>query len=73
MVEICNHKIIVENINLSDRHNMLYAGTNVLTGRAKAVVCSVGTNTEIGKIAHEVNNRKETKSNLSSKTSRYCK
>ncbi|AOY74518.1 cation-translocating P-type ATPase [Clostridium formicaceticum] len=36
---------------MSNRHNMLYMGTNVLAGIGKAVVVSTGKNTEIGKIA----------------------
>ncbi|KJF26997.1 haloacid dehalogenase [Clostridium aceticum] len=36
---------------MGNRHNMLYMGTNVLSGVAKAVVVCTGKNTEIGKIA----------------------
>jgi magnesium-transporting ATPase (P-type) len=36
---------------LADRHNMVYAGTYITTGRAHAVVVATGTRTEIGRIA----------------------
>jgi magnesium-transporting ATPase (P-type) len=36
---------------LADRRNMVYAGTHVTAGRARAVVVATGLNTEIGHIA----------------------
>jgi Ca2+-transporting ATPase len=36
---------------LADRHNMVYAGTHVTAGRARAVVVATGLATEIGHIA----------------------
>jgi len=36
---------------LADRHNMVYAGTHVTTGRARAVTIATGSDTEIGRIA----------------------
>lgn len=59
--------------NLSDMSNMLYAGTNVLTGRAVAVVCETSINTEIGEIAREVNSKKETKSPLTIRMEKFSK
>ncbi len=40
-----------EAIPVADRKNMLFAGTYVSTGRATGVVCGIGENTEVGKIA----------------------
>lgn len=37
---------------LADRRNMLYSGTHVTAGRARAVVVATGLSTEIGRIAH---------------------
>ncbi len=36
---------------LADRHNMIYAGTHVTAGRARAVVVATGPASEIGRIA----------------------
>ena len=52
---------------------MTYAGTTVVTGRAKCVVVQTGIKTEIGKIAHEVNNTKETKSPLTIRMEKFSK
>lgn len=38
-------------VALSDRNNMIYSGTNIVYGKCQAVVCEVGMNTELGKIA----------------------
>lgn len=45
---------------VADRRNMLFAGTAVATGTAKAVVSSTGAATEIGKIASLLEETKKT-------------
>lgn len=62
-----------ENTILAEKKNMLFAGTNVLTGRAKAIVVETGINTEVGKIAHKVANTKETKSPLTIRMEKFSK
>jgi|TARA_Y100000310_G_scaffold253216_1_gene260035 Ca2+-transporting ATPase len=40
-----------ENIQIADMKNMIFSSTDVVRGKARAVVTSTGNNTEIGKIA----------------------
>ncbi len=40
-----------EEIPLAERANMVYAGTSVVSGRAKAIIVLTGMKTELGKIA----------------------
>ncbi|MGM9834264.1 MAG: cation-translocating P-type ATPase [Bacilli bacterium] len=68
-----SNTIIKENTPLAERFNMLYAGTNVLTGRAKAIVVATSINTEVGKIAKEVTETKETKSPLTIRMEKFSK
>jgi P-type Ca2+ transporter type 2C len=43
-----------ENLQIADQRNMIFAGTNVASGRAIGIVVSTGDKTEIGKIARDV-------------------
>jgi len=43
-----------ESSSLGDRKNMVYAGTSIVKGRGKAVVCATGMATEVGHIAHMI-------------------
>lgn len=47
------------NIPLSERKNMIYSGTNIVYGKCLAVTCSIGMNTEIGKICDSLNQEKK--------------
>ena len=62
-----------ENTEISSQINMVFAGTTILTGRAKAIVTSVGSNTEIGKIADTIKNTKEEKSPLTIRIDKFSK
>lgn len=62
-----------EDTILAERKNMLYSGTSVMTGRAKAVVVATSINTEIGKIASVVAETKEEKSPLTIRMEKFSK
>lgn len=46
-------------LSISDMKNIVFMGTNVVTGSATAVVVKTGKNTEFGKIASQLNARPE--------------
>ena len=58
---------------ITSQTNMLFAGTSVVTGRAKVFVTGVGLGTEIGKIANTINNTKEEKSPLTIRVDKFSK
>lgn len=60
-------------VSISDAKNMVFAGTSVITGRATAVITSIGSNTEIGKIATKVINTEETPSPLTIRMAKFTK
>lgn len=45
------HALEEKDIPLADRANMVYMGTSVASGKARAIVIDIGMNTELGKIA----------------------
>lgn len=59
-----NVAIISKGASLGDRNNMVYAGTAVARGTARAVITAIGENTEIGRIAKLVKTTKEEKTPL---------
>lgn len=65
--------VMKEKSEISDRKNMLYAGTSVITGRALGIVTATGINTEIGKIANKVSETKDTKSPLTIRMGKFSK
>ena len=69
-----NSKMLAnKELAITSQTNMLFAGTSVITGRAKAVVVSIGLSTEIGKIANTINNTKEEKSPLTIRVEKFSK
>ena len=68
-----NDIINKENISINEQKNMLFSGTNVVTGRAKAFVIGIGLNTEIGKIANSINKTEEEKSPLTIRVEKFSK
>ena len=69
-----NNKVInKENVIISEQSNMLFSGTIITTGRAKAIVVRIGLETEIGKIADGINNVEEEKSPLTIRVEKLSK
>lgn len=68
-----NNDVLEEDIALAERKNMVYAGTAVTTGRAKAIVVATAIHTEIGHIADKVTNTKEEKSPLTIRIEKFSK
>ena len=58
---------------LSDQKNMVFAGSTVITGRAKGVVVGIALNTEIGKIADSVSKSKDEASPLTIRMNKFSK
>ena len=73
LAEVKHTGVLPEETHLADRENYLYAGTSVVTGRAKAVVTAIGVNTEIGKIADKVPNTEDEKSPVTIRIDKFSK
>jgi magnesium-transporting ATPase (P-type) len=56
---------------LGDRRDMVYAGTHVTAGRARAVVVATGLHTEIGKIATLASTAKEMQTPLERRVAQF--
>ena len=66
--------VLIDNYSqILDRKNMLYAGTNVVRGRCKAIVTEIGIETEIGHIANRVLLTDDTESPLSIRMKKFTK
>jgi len=63
----------ISNAQITEQDNMLFSGTSVVKGRAKAMVVSIGLSTEIGKIAKSINETKEEKSPLTIRVEKFSK
>lgn len=66
-------EIITKEEAIGDLKNMLFAGTTVVTGRARAIITDIGLHTEIGVIAHKVSHTKEEKSPLTIRMEKFSK
>jgi len=61
------------NVQFAARENMLFAGTTIVRGNAKAVVVATGMSTEFGKIAEKVQEIKHGKTPLEQKLDSFSK
>ena len=68
-----SYSVLGDDVILAERKNMLYAGTSIMTGRAKAVVVATSIQTEIGKIASHVTETKKEKSPLTIRMEKFSK
>lgn len=62
-----------ENVSIAEQYNILFSGTTIVTGRAKAIVVNIGSKTEIGKIADSINNTVNEKSPLTIRVEKLSK
>ena len=65
--------VLTETVTAGERKNMLHSATSVTAGHGKAVVCAVGMNTEMGKIAGFILNEEEEQTPLQNKLSKLGK
>ena len=70
---IKNENDIKKEVSIHKQSNMLFASTNVITGKCRGIVTSTGLNTEIGRIADTIHNTKEEKSPLTIRVDRFSK
>lgn len=65
--------ILKDNTAISERTNIMYAGTIVLSGRGIGIVVETASNTEIGKIADKVMNTEDADSPLVIRIRKFSK
>lgn len=68
-----NDTINQQNVPLVEQYNMVFSGSTVVKGRAKAIVVSIGLQTEFGKIADSINQAEEEKSPLTIRIEKLSK
>ncbi len=66
-------KLENENISLADRTNMVYMGTSMVAGKARAITTGTGMNTELGKIAGLIQQVEDTTTPLQKKLKEFGK
>lgn len=64
---------INEVVPIGDRHNMVYSGCSITYGTAKAIVTSIGMNTEMGKIADLLDSAETSQTPLQQKLAKLGK
>jgi P-type Ca2+ transporter type 2C len=68
-----NADTVPETTAMADRKNMVYLGTVISKGKAKALVCATGSQTEIGTIAALVHETKEGETPLQKQLTHFGK
>jgi Ca2+-transporting ATPase len=67
------HVLTEEKIPLADRTNMVYMGTSITNGRARAIVAETGMNTELGKITGMIQDIEQEATPLQKKLEQFGK
>lgn len=62
-----------KDVPLGDRKNMMYMGSTIVYGRGKAVITSIGMDTEMGKIAGALSSAKDEQTPLQKKLGQLSK
>ena len=68
-----DNAVIHEERELYERKNMVFSGCNVTNGHAFVLVCATGMDTELGKIAHSLINKKSDITPLQKKVNQVSK
>ncbi|WP_214783246.1 cation-transporting P-type ATPase [Exiguobacterium sp. S3] len=63
--------VVKEDAVLADRKNMVYSGTSVATGSAKAIVTAIGEGTELGQINASISEVQTVKTPLIRQTTKF--
>lgn len=58
---------------LADRKNMIFTGAVIISGKATAIVCATGVQTEIGKIAMMIKNTADERTPLQNRLDKFSK
>lgn len=72
-IEKNSKKLSKENLSITEQNNILFSGTTIVKGRAKAVVIKTSLDTEIGHIADTLSKTKEEKSPLTLRVEKLSK
>ncbi len=72
-IEKYSEELNFEEIPLAERKNMVYLGTQAVSGKAKAVVVNTGMNTELGKIAEMIEEARKEETPLQERLTRLGK
>ena len=68
-----NSDPISKNVLINDRTNMIYSGCSVISGKMVALVTATGMNTELGRIAKSITDKKDIPTPLQKKISEISK
>ena len=68
-----NNDVILKNVSISERTNMVFSGTILVAGKVQAIVIATGMNTELGKIAKVIDTDEEPLTPLQLKVEKISK